>query len=84
MDLRRRASLAAPKFERERLEKLFNSLDVNKDGSIDTKELQEKLEELGIDASEAAVSLLCCLAMDVELSRVSSDSWSSLSRVGSM
>ena len=60
MGVKRRASPAEPKFERERLEELFHSLDVNKDGRIDTKELQKKLRELGIDDSEAAVSALRC------------------------
>ena len=58
MDGTRRASPSEPKFDRKRLEDLFNSLDINKDGRIDTNELQKRLTEQGIDASEAAVSFV--------------------------
>ena len=53
------ASRKAPSTDRDRLEKLFQRLDVNKDGHIDMSEIQRGLWKQGIsDPEEARVSVL--------------------------
>ena len=39
---------AGYKFDEDRIARLFNDLDANKDGKIDVKELSEGLKKLGV------------------------------------